>query len=627
MSKDADIFLYGSRVAENGVGKRLVRRISSLTKADIAASTDITGNQEFRGDWQLEFKRGRIEARKETELFPAFQESTLRTYGGTLSIRAPFTPIAAFVAGGTKVDATEVGGEWLQGNGYLEQVGTEKYLYAGKAIAAGDFSISATLNLSTLNGSAASFEIDGDRFGFDGGKNRFFTEGDDWGNPQFHGNARNLITPGQPFEFQVTRRGAQLSFAIDGTNIVTRTLTGGRLNDIGFRPWRNIMQVFNFEIGNTDASNLIPNPFLADQPIFVRGTDGYAAYRIPAVVQAGNGDLLAFAEGRVNGTSDFGNIDIVMRRSTDNGQTWQPLTVVADNGNLTAGNPGIVVDRFNNNRLVMVYNTGTHSEQDIVSGLGAREAWVITSDDNGASWSKPRNITSLVHRPNAPEVNPTYTFADDWRWHAVLPGHGIQLNNGRLVFGANYKLGDDRSNAFAFYSDDGGQNWQLGGVAGYPGNENQIVQLPNGNLMMNARPHQGFGELYRQVSISTDGGKSWSPFVSDKNLPDPRVQASILGWQPDGTYRLLFSNPASQTTRKDLTVRISYDEGKSWAYSRNVRPNLHGAYSDLVIQSDNKIGLLYETGDNSDGNPNDLDYISYAHFNLAWLTQGNDLFA
>ncbi|GAB4236109.1 MAG: hypothetical protein Kow00121_63480 [Elainellaceae cyanobacterium] len=536
-----------------------------------------------------------------------------------------------FVDNGTKVDVVEVGGSWSQGSGYIQQTGIDKYLYAGKSIAAGDFSISATLSLASISGTAASFEIDGDRFGFDSRTYRFFTEGDDWGAAQTYDLATNYITPGQTFQLQVNRTGADISFLINGNSIVTRTLTSGSLSNVGFRPWRNTLRLYDFEIsgavGGGGGENPAPNQFFDDDPIFVRGTGGYGAYRIPAMVRAGNGDLLAFAEGRVNGTSDFGNIDIVMRRSTDNGQTWQPLKKVVDNGSFTAGNPGIVVDRFNNNRLVMVYNTGTHSEQDIVKGLGAREVWVTTSDDNGATWSKPRNITTSVHRPNAPEINSAYTFADDWRWHAVLPGHGIQLNNGRLVFGANYKLGDDRSKAFSFYSDDGGQNWQLGGIAGYPGNENQIVQLSNGNLMMNARPHREFNELYRQVSISTDGGKSWSPFVSDKNLPDPRVQASILGWQPDGTYRLLFSNPASQTSRTNMTVRISYDDGQSWAYSRNVRPNLHGAYSDLVIQSDNKIGLLYETGDNADGNANDLDYISYARFNLAWLTQGNDLFA
>ncbi|GAB4237000.1 MAG: hypothetical protein Kow00121_64150 [Elainellaceae cyanobacterium] len=261
LSKDADIFLYGSRLAGNAIGKRLVRRISRFTGADVAASTNITGNGEFRGDWRLEFRRGRVEARRETELFPAFQESALRTYGGTLSIGDPFIPTANFVISGTNVDATEVGGKWIQGNGYLEQIGTDKYLYAGKAVLVGDFSISATLSLGTLNGSAASFEIDGDRFGFDSRNRRFFTEGNDWSRPQFHGNASDLITPGQPFEFRVTRRGAQLSFAIDGTTITTRTLPGSSLRNIGFRPWRNTMQVFNFQIGNTNARNLVPNLF------------------------------------------------------------------------------------------------------------------------------------------------------------------------------------------------------------------------------------------------------------------------------------------------------------------------------------------------------------------------------
>jgi hypothetical protein len=529
-----------------------------------------------------------------------------------------------FVTSGSRNDVIEIGGAWEQSNGYIEQKSPGKYLYAGETTGTGDFFIRATLSLIKLNRTAASFEIDGNRFGFDGGQSRFFTEGEDWGAIQHHALTSDFITPGHSFEFQVNRQGTDLSFFVNGILITTETIHEGSLVNVGFRPWRNTMRLYDFSIEQETSEPPGVSQFFDDDPVFINGTNGYHAYRIPAVTRAGNGDLLTFAEGRVDSFSDHGNIDIVMRRSTDNGLTWNPLSVLVDYGIHTAGNPGVVVDTQNNNRLVMVYNTSAHSETEIVQGEGAREVWVMTSDDHGYTWSAPVNITESVHRPNAPEVDPDYTYSEDWRWHAVLPGHAIQLDSGRLLFGANYKLEDNLSQAFSFYSDDHGATWEIGGIAGYPGNENQIVQLSDGTLMMNARPHSNHNELYRQISYSNDGGETWSGFESDTALPDPRVHGSIFGFESDQTYRLLFSNPASKTHRKNLTVRLSYDDGDSWSYSRRVWAGL-SAYSDLVLQSDNLIGLLYEAGDELQGRNRDQDFIRYARFNLNWLTQGQDL--
>jgi sialidase-1 len=526
--------------------------------------------------------------------------------------------ITDYIAGGSKVDVVEVGGTWTQGNGFIEQTGINKYLYAGETIPAGDFTINSRLSLQTLNGTAASFEIQGNRFGFDSGTGKeFFTEGSDFGPVQKFGLASNFITPGTPFDLTVKRVGSNISFSINGNQIATETFSGGSLNNVGFRPWRNTMRLFEFEREGAKGFD----SFFDKTTAFQNTTSN--VFRIPAIVRANNGDLLAFAERRESNGNDFGNIDIVLKRSTDDGLTWGPLTVVADNGNFLAGNPSPVVT--SGGKILLVYNTGNRSENDLVStGQGAREVFVVESTDNGLNWTNRRNITTSVHRPFAPEINPNYTFSEDWRWNAVGPGHAIQLDNGRLLFGANYKPADGVARAYSFYSDDGGVTWQTSDISRAPGvaSENQLVQLVelrNGVVMMNARPYRT-DSLFRRVAYSTDNGESWTPFQEDTELPDPRVQGSIIRFTKSPP-RLLFSNPASQTTaRENLTVRLSYDEGDNWTDGKTVEPG-PSAYSDLVIQKDNDIGLLYE--DNTASTLANRK-LTYAQFDLAWLTDGQD---
>ena len=128
-----------------------------------------------------------------------------------------------------------------------------------------------------------------------------------------------------------------------------------------------------------------------EQALFTNGTDGYNCYRIPAIITAPNGDLLAFAEGRVKGCNDFGDVDIILKRSEDNGLTWGALTVVASNGQLQAGNPAPVVDfldpEYPNGRIFLFYNIGDASEHAIREGNGLREILYITSTDNGQTWT------------------------------------------------------------------------------------------------------------------------------------------------------------------------------------------------------------------------------------------------
>ncbi|KAB7726880.1 exo-alpha-sialidase [Rudanella paleaurantiibacter] len=360
--------------------------------------------------------------------------------------------------------------------------------------------------------------------------------------------------------------------------------------------------------------------------VFRNGDEGYGCYRIPAVVKAPDGALLAFAEGRRTDCGDFGDVDIVLRISRDNGKTWGPQTLVADYGTAQAGNPAPVFDltdpRYPAGRLFLVYNTGVASESDVRNGKAIREVWYKTSTDGGKTWSAPVNITTQVNRPNKPAVNPAYAFADDWRSYANTPGHALQLAKGsyrgRLFVAANHSAGAPQSafrdyRAHAFYSDDHGQTWKLSPDVDYAGgNESTAAETSDGGVLMNIRNQSGDVKS-RLMAWSPTAGAAWNPVVVSSDLPDPVCQGSMVNYQTtEGRSVLLFSNPNSQTKREKLTVRYSTDDGKSWSRGREVYSG-SAAYSDLVVQADGQIGVLYER--------DNYTLITYAHFPYTWLTQ------
>ena len=350
-------------------------------------------------------------------------------------------------------------------------------------------------------------------------------------------------------------------------------------------------------------------PTLHAQPITVyqSGESGYTCFRIPAIVKAPDGTLLAFAEGRVNDCGDFGNVDIVLKTSADHGKTWGALRVIVDNTTLQAGNPAPMVDltdpRYPHGRIFLVYNTGNASEQANREGRGAREVFYITSTDNGGSWSTPTNITISVHRPNNPQYNPDYTFKEDWRSYANTPGHALQLTkgkyNGRLLVPANHSEGPPQKDfrdyhAHAFFSDDHGATWKLSSVIEYPGsNESTAAELSDGSVLMNMRNQSG-DQKYRLVSKSTSGGQVWEKSSVETQLPDPVCQGSILNVPMSKRKSVLFfSNLNSTTKRENLTVYKSVDDGTTWALFRVVDAG-SAAYSDLVQTANKQIGALYE---------------------------------
>ena len=350
------------------------------------------------------------------------------------------------------------------------------------------------------------------------------------------------------------------------------------------------------------------------KPVFFSGNDGYKSYRIPAIIKAPNGSLLAFCEGRVNGSSDFGNVDIVMKRSNDKGKTWSALKVVVDNDSLQAGNCAPVVDMYDpaypGGRIFLFYNTGNKNEGEVRRGNGLREVWYKTSTDNGQTWSEAVNITLQVHRPKQPQVNIAYNFAQDWRGYANTPGHAMQFQHGkfrgRIFVAANHSAGTPQNRftdyaAHGYYTDDHGKTFHLSATVNYPGsNESTATELSGDRLMMNSRNQSG--DIHaRIVSISSDGGATWDTTYIDRTLIDPVNEGSILAV---GTKRgkkiIAFCNAADTKKRDNLTLRISYDDGKTWSKnflidkSNEENKNDFTAYSDLVRVSKNKIGILYE---------------------------------
>lgn len=339
--------------------------------------------------------------------------------------------------------------------------------------------------------------------------------------------------------------------------------------------------------------------------VFVAGNEGYNVYRIPAIIRAANGDLLAFCEARTGG--DASEIDLVMKRSTDQGNSWSELQVVQESSEfkslfdgeippITVGNPAPVVDLLDPDHPGRIWLPFT-VENDRV--------FVTRSDDQGANWSEPREITSDVK-------------LDAWGWYATGPVHSIQIQNGphrgRLVIPADHRLGDkgaDRGplGAQAILSDDHGLSWRLGAVDasyedGLNANETTVVELSDGTLYFNTRDQNGEATGTRGEAWSSDGGESfasrasnWKSFRPASAVLDPPVvQCALLRVG----NRLLFSGPDENGPtgkgRSDLRVRFSDDDGQSWMDG----PLVHtgpAAYSDLVLLDAGNVGVLFEAGD------------------------------
>ena len=344
--------------------------------------------------------------------------------------------------------------------------------------------------------------------------------------------------------------------------------------------------------------------------VYTSGRNGYHTFRIPSVIVTSQGTLLAFAEGRQRSQSDSGDIDLVLRRSTDQGRTWGPMQIVWDDHGNTCGNPCAVLDRTTGRVwLLMTWNVGQDREPQVIAQTSqdTRRVFVTYSSDDGRTWAKPREITASVKSQN-------------WTWYATGPGAGIQMEHGphagRLVIPCDHiEAGTRRYYSHIIYSDDHGRTWRLGGTTPRPRvNECEVAELPDGRLLLNMRNYDR-SQPTRQMALSDDGGLTWHDQRHVPALLEPICQASLRRYSWPGSRRqsiLLFSNPAGRR-RENLTVKASYDEGLTWPVARVLYPG-PAAYSCLVKLPDGEVGCLYERG-----RQHPYETIVFARFPLAAL--------
>ena len=364
---------------------------------------------------------------------------------------------------------------------------------------------------------------------------------------------------------------------------------------------------------------------LTDKVVFVydRAKSEFG-YRIPALVTTKNGTLLAFAERRT-GMEDHAENDIVLRRSKDNGKTWEDMIVIAEVGKNNLNDPCPVV--LENGRILLMYQYYPYAIHTFTSGYiqiadagydGPRntKTYLVQSIDDGLTWSSPREITKSVRASSILSVG--------------CPGNGIQLTRGgfkgRIIIPL-YEFcpsaNDDRPfrNSIAF-SDDNGETWAVSnqipheGLTGY-GDEAQAVELKDGGILFVARNERGF---YRNVSFSHDGGITWENMDLDFGLPGTPCQGSVIrySWPEDGESLIVQASPANKYKRTDGTVRVSDDEGKSWKYSRDLYPGSY-SYSCLSKMKNGNVGLLYETTTGG------LSTINFTSFSIDYIKRGDPL--
>lgn len=326
--------------------------------------------------------------------------------------------------------------------------------------------------------------------------------------------------------------------------------------------------------------------------------DSVACYRIPALVTAPNGDLIAAIDERVPNCADLRgskDINIIVRRSTDNGKTWGAIeTVINFPYGQSASDPSMIVDKITKDIFLFYNFMNLDTEKDIYY------LHVMKSADNGKTWSEPEDITSQIAKP---EWHKDFKF--------ITSGRGIQTSNGKLL----HCMVNLNSGMHIFGSDDHGKTWFLIDTPITPADESKIIELADGSWMVNARENK---KGHRFIHTSTDEGKTWST-TADPQLIDPGCNASIIRYTSvnDGfdKNRLLFSNAKTKKGRTNLTVRVSYDEGKTWTEGKTVYKG-PSAYSSLTVLENGEIGVFFEKDEYTKN--------VYAQFSLNWLTDKKD---
>jgi len=382
-------------------------------------------------------------------------------------------------------------------------------------------------------------------------------------------------------------------------------------------------------------------PLLEKMDLFEAGKDDYKLYRIPGLVVTRSGALLAYCEARKTGKGDWDTIDIMLRRSLDNGRTWDSPRRIADVEGPKSKNP-VALERkqanpddvtYNNPVAIADHKTGA---VHFLFCLEYARCFYMRSENDGATFTKPVEITSTFEG---------FRERYNWRVIATGPAHGIQLKNGRLIVPVWLSLGTEGNGhgpsvTSAIYSDDHGKTWRAGEIIGpdtpdlINPNETVAAQLADGRVMFNIRSVSKANR--RAISFSRDGATGWSKAIFDQRLAEPICMASVarLSEKPGGDRnRIVFANPDNLTRadgrdtpglgrdRKNLTIKLSYDEARNWPVSKALEPG-PSAYSDLAVGREGTIFCFYEAAGADGKSP--YGRLTLARFNLEWLTDGKD---
>lgn len=311
-----------------------------------------------------------------------------------------------------------------------------------------------------------------------------------------------------------------------------------------------------------------------------------------------NGDIITAIDERVPSCGDLkwsNDINIVMRRSEDNGKSWSEIETIVDYPiGESASDPSMILDKTTGEIFLFFNYMNLETEKDIYY------LKMTSSKDNGLSWSLPIDITSQITKPE---------WKNDFKF--ITSGRGIQTSSGVLI----HTLVNLENGLHLFKSDDHGKSWSLIDVSVKPADESKVMELSDGSLMINSRVN-ALGARY--IHLSTNNGETWTSKI-DTQLTDPACNASLIRYslKSEGSDkdRLLFSNLNSKDSRENLTVRISYDEGETWSEGKIIYSG-KSAYSSMTVLKNGDIGLFFEKDDYKEN--------IFARFSLEWLTDGID---